>query len=447
MRGRAYDVVVLGAGPAGTVAARALASLGYEVALLSSRRRHGTLEGISQRAADALRSAGCTETLGRLGAAVPRSSSWNGVSATAGEEYLLERRTFDEALRHDARLGGVSLIEGRVEGISEHREGCEVAARATEGGALFRLRAELAVDARGRGATRSAKGHRRGPATVALARAWSLPAGSPPESLLASFEDGWAWLAAAGGGRAVLQVDVSSHTVAARSERDVGSLYDAIVGRIPLARTRLERARAGVFLEARNATPVLTAGVVTPRSLRVGDAAFALDPLSGQGIFEAVATALAAAPVANTLLRRPGDRALAEEFYARRIEETFLRLARTGRDLYRAEERWSERSFWRERQRWPDAVPARPPDTPASVDVRPVSADGFIVPRRVVVTPDHPRGVWRLDGVELVPLLEHATELTPAGTRRLVAEHAERSGRPVAEVERALAWLRQRGLA
>ena len=75
--------------------------------------------------------------------------------------------------------------------------------------------------------------------------------------------------------------------------------------------------------------------LVEPACIRIGDAALALDPLSGHGVFEALASATAAVPVVTTLLRRPADAALARAFYEERVERGFLRFARTARDFYR----------------------------------------------------------------------------------------------------------------
>jgi flavin-dependent dehydrogenase len=446
MDAKTFEIVVLGGGPAGTVAARGLAAFGYTVALVSSPRRHGSLEGVSERSAGALRSAGCDEAGRRLGVPLPRSSNWNGVAVTAGDEHLVERAALDEALRRDARCGEVTVVDAHADGVAETAEGFEIAGRDSSG-EPFLLRAGFTVEARGRSVATAHKGRRRGPASTALGREWSLPPGSSGGSALVSFEDGWAWLAVAAGGHAFLQIVVSSSELKARSKRDLAPFFASLVEQVPAVRPRLRDASAGGTVEARDATPVLAPDLVGSRSLRIGDAAFAVDPLSGQGIFEAVATALAAPAVVNTMLRRPGDRALAEEFYARRVEDTFFRLARAGRDLYRGERRWSGRPFWKERQRWPDDEPVRRPKLPASIETRPVSADDFIVPRRVVVTPDHPRGVWQLDGVELVPLLEHATARRDVRGARLAAEHAEHTARPIAAVESALSWLRYRGLA
>ena len=46
--------------------------------------------------------------------------------------------------------------------------------------------------------------------------------------------------------------------------------------------------------------------------------------------------------------------------------------------------------------------------SPATVSLarRPVVCDGRIVEADVVVTPDQPLGVWRVDGVEVAPVLD-----------------------------------------
>ena len=243
-----------------------------------------------------------------------------------------------------------------------------------------------------------------------------------------------------------MQLVVSSESDEHLSRAGVEGFYDSLLREIPEPRRWLEGTSPCSTVRARDATPILGGPLIAPRSLRVGDAAFAVDPLSGQGLFEAAATALAAAPVVNTLLRRPDDRDLAENFYRRRVADTFLRLARAGRDSYRAERRWNDSAFWAERRAWPDDASTRAPAGPASVETVAVSDRGYIVSRRAVVAPDHPRGVWRLDDVELVPLLEFARASRGEAERDLTAGYAVRSGLPRAAIDRALSWLRRRGL-
>src|SRR5262249_29698815 len=54
-----------------------------------------------------------------------------------------------------------------------------------------------------------------------------------------------------------------------------------------------------------DATPYLDPDSVSPRSIKIGEAALALDPLSSSGVQKAINTALSGAVVINTLLRRP----------------------------------------------------------------------------------------------------------------------------------------------
>ena len=86
---------------------------------------------------------------------------------------------------------------------------------------------------------------------------------------------------------------------------------------------------------ARNANVYICEDLVGPRSIRIGDAAHGLDPLSGHGQFQAVSTALNAVAVVATLFDRPSQADLAKRFYAERVEQAFLTQARVGRDFYR----------------------------------------------------------------------------------------------------------------
>jgi flavin-dependent dehydrogenase len=439
-----HDVAVIGGGPAGIVVGRGLAALGHRVVVLAQPRRRSATEGVSERTANALRLASCEEALATLGPPLPRFSSWNGAKTETGVEHLVDRARLDGALRRDAERAGVRVIDARCEGWEESEDGCRVAFRPVTGESLA-TEVAFVLEARGRVAPIDRASGVRGPATTALARSWTAP-DSFRGSAITSFERGWCWLAAPQAGRFCVQIAVSAESGEIRSRGGLESGYESLLRDVPEAGRWLDRALPCSTVGARDATPILGGRLVSPRSLRIGDAAFAVDPLSGHGLFEAVATALAAAPVVNTILRRPSDRSLAEDFYRRRIQDTFLRLARAGRDAYRAEGRWSNAPFWRERSAWPDDEPARRPLGPVSVETVPVSEDGYVTLRRAVVAPDHPRGVWRVDDVELVPLLEFALAQRSDGERNTAAAYAARFGLPLTSVDRALSWLRHRGL-
>jgi flavin-dependent dehydrogenase len=441
-----YDVVVIGGGPAGISAARAIRRLGHRTALCGSPRRHAAVEGLSERAADALRAADLAETLATIGPSLPRRSSWNGGGFDSGTEHLVVRRRFDEALVRDAIGAGVDYHSARCEAWEEHPGGVRAHARGRDGEA-FVLSMRCLVDARGRAAGVDRDGGTRGVGTTAVARSWMHDRPRAAGSAVGTFDEGWFWIATAEDGASYAQIVIASDSPKLGTRARLATGYDAVVAHVAELRDCLGEATSCSGVEARDATPVLGAPLVTARTVRVGDAAFAPDPLSGQGMFEAIATGLAAAPVVNTILRRPADAPLAAEFHRRRIEDTFWRLARAGRDAYRAERRWLDSPFWSTRGAWPDDEPARAAAAAAEIAAVPVSKDGFIVRREAIVTADHPRGVWRLDGVELVPLLRFRSEQACLSDDRIAAEWTAGRALDAAAVRRALGWLRQRGLA
>jgi hypothetical protein len=133
----------------------------------------------------------------------------------------------------------------------------------------------------------------------------------------------------------------------------------------------------------------------------------AVDPLSGNGIFQSLSSALQAPAVINTLLRCPQRAALARCFHQQRIEQLFLRFARIGRDFYAQEQARAAGLFWARRRQWPDAQPIHGASDWEAVRVerRPVLRDGLVDEADVVVTADQPLGVWHLQGIELAPVV------------------------------------------
>jgi len=441
------DAVVLGAGPAGCVAAKRLAAAGYRVAVIAGEAQRSFHEGASERVVEGLRRDDGRHALAAVGSWVPRTAHWNGEGATVNGEYLVDRRALDRGLIRDAAEAGAFICRGRVSARSDSSGLHRVLATGPEGAAVT-IAAEFLIEARGRQAPlrgRSVKG----PPTTAFVQRWQVPADVGPATVIAGFADGWGWLAVPGDGTASVQIVVSGRRGAA-PRRDGAELhFRSWLGRLPEIDGAIADGVPQGGVAARGANAVRAREVLDTggRSIRIGDAALAIDPLSGHGMFEAVSTALAAVPVIRTLLERPGSGAAARTFYQERIEQAFYRHARAGRELYAREGRWPDSPFWRERSAWPDSESAHAAPQPAAarIDERPVVEDGYIVVRQVVVTPDHPRGVWQIDGVPLVPLLSRLRD-NPVTEREIVQWAAAVTDRPTAQVSRALAWLRYRGL-
>lgn len=399
---RNKHIAVLGAGPAGAAAALGLMRLGYQVTVISDWRRFNAIEGTSERVLHALRTAGLRQASATAISAAHREVYWAGQHSVRNREWLLERQIFDRALREDLHQAGVQVLEARILGV-----------QAGAGGVWLQLdgasdcSVDFVVEARGRQAPQSGDAV-RGPETVSLLSRWRGPegkAGSAAESL----DSGWCWLARLPGGEQYWQWTLDARHTDMPGKADLPTWCAQ-----QRAATQLARAffttdpGVDVELRARSSTCTLASNLCDSMRIRIGDAAMAVDPLSGNGIFQSLSSALQAPAVVNTLLQYPADRALAQDFHRRRVTELFYRFARLGRDFYAQVQARPEQLFWRARQHWPDDRPAHVPVVKEAITTgwAPVVKGQRIEPARVVVTPDQPLGIWHLGGVELAPLVE-----------------------------------------
>ena len=431
------DVLVAGAGPAGAAVALGLARLGYGVCVVGLPRPFDACEGISRRVVEALRQAGFRQALEQISPPVLREVDWNGERRAQNAESLLWRPGFDTALIADLQQAGVRVMPARIATVlhDDQAPGLRLA-DGTE------LRARVVVEARGRAAPQGRGVGLRGPATLAVltrARGPRAPAGSA----VFACADGWVWLARLATGQRYLQFCLAADAPGLPKRAGLAAWARARIDALPEAQAWLEGCVPEGPPTARASTASLHARPWDRGVLRVGDAAMAVDPLSGNGIFQALSSATTAPAIINTLLLSPQHTALALDFHASRLRETFLRFARIGRDFYAAEARWADEPFWRERSAWPDALAAHAPV--ARIDgaaLRPVVEDGLIREREVLITSEQPLGVWRVEGVEVAPLLRDLP-VAPGDRAVALAHRLTQAAGSDAQRSHLRAWLRR----
>ncbi len=434
-------IVIVGAGPAGAATAAELARSGEKVLLIGEPRRFAAVEGISARVVEALRELGFEQAVRVCAPPSPRRAIWNGELSTANSERLIERERFDRALLDDLRAMGVAVMPAQVSKVEsqdgQHRLQIE------RNGARDHLQAAFLVEARGRLAPGGGQPRVRGRETVSLLQYWQGPAGHT-HSAVQSCEDGWAWMAALADGRRYLQLTVDVASAALPPKKELAAYCSARFQSIEAAQPFVRDARPLGEPYARASTAILNESVSGTNWIRVGDAAMAVDPLSGNGIFQALSSARQAPAVIATLLHEPASATLAHDFHRQRIAHLFHRFARIGRDFYRLESRWPDAPFWRERRDWPDGEPSHPVVSPESVAItrRPVIKNGRIVEDEVVLAPDQPLGVWHVDGVRAAALLRAVRDRAPSITAEAALQ--AQCGLESVRAARFAAWLRER---
>ena len=445
MSPRAAEVAVVGGGPAGALAARQLAVFGLDVVLVHRPRRS------RQHLGESL-SASAPRLLASYGLEIPESVyaprpndhfvRWGGredriaAQPEAGEgegQRLVRRDRLDGWALSEARAAGARLVEGSAVPVSD---GLVVRKRGEND---LRIAARALVDASGRSGVLTRQ-DREWPAFRTTALTAHFSPGEREGTLIESFPDGWVWSAPVVGGR-----------------RDVTVMLDADVAGKPEEsfREAVRRVDLAGFVTGDLLTPVRAADVTQyrlapacsaegPLLVAVGDAASALDPLSGLGTMKAMDSGLTAAIVLRTALARPPDATSALAFHTEKEAGLAAEAEERIAGFYAEEGRFAARGFWRRRSREAPPAPLRPrlpedgrltPVAGARVETRGVLQGDWIVPAEVVVRPGRFRPAHRIAGIALADLFRTACALGGSG-RTLEAFPA-----PEPAVRAALSWL------
>ncbi|MBX9581426.1 MAG: FAD-dependent monooxygenase [Gemmataceae bacterium] len=302
----AYDAVVVGAGPAGSVAARELARRGLAVLLVDKATfpRPKVCGGCLNAAAlAAFDRAGLGHVPAACGAVPLR-----GVKLAAGRRsanlplpggVAVSREAFDAALLREAEAAGVEVVTGVTAKVEDARTGLATAGP-------------------------PAPGSRLGGGVV-------VPADLAPDF----FTPGTIFMATGRGGYVgLVRVEGGRLDVAAAFDPD---FVKAAGGLGPAAEAILTRtgwpATPGLAELPWKGTPALTrhpTAVAGHRLFAVGDAAGYVEPFTGEGMAWAVASAAAVAPIAARAVTA-WDGSLAREW-----EQTHARLVRHRQGVCRA---------------------------------------------------------------------------------------------------------------
>jgi flavin-dependent dehydrogenase len=405
-----FDVAVVGGGPAGTTAARSLALLGHRVGLfqaaLSADFSDARWESLSP-GAEVLLSRYHGEHGRRAASRALRGEARVRWSQDDGDDGMrpsavVERAGFDRELQASAAAAGVEMVQEnvRVTHVAARSSGPWILRSVDSDQPLATCR--FLIDAGGRRTVLSGERKAlREPLFASQAQLYGSPLASG-HTYLEAGPDSWLWSAGIGGGFAVAQVFVDAKTL----RRDVTAVFE-------------ERLRSSALFgpggwsltspcRVCDATPRAASVVLTRHSLKAGDAALALDPLSSQGLQHALNNAGQSAVMVNTLLRRPENESMVRRFCEARHAEAIENHRNTCATFYGQRTRFT--SPFRTRRSAPAGFTQA---STASPSQRMIRMDAPIALA--------PGAEWRLDAVlagdfiEEVPVLHHPALARPVG--------------------------------
>ncbi|NUQ73478.1 MAG: tryptophan 7-halogenase [Polyangiaceae bacterium] len=416
------DICIIGGGPAGASAALRLRALGYRVCVLERRvfPRRTAGESLTPSIEGVLDAIGVRDRLERVLQRVGAEVRWSWGQAAPPEGgspyYCVDRGEFDACLLEAARARGVMVFQPAR---ALHAARTESGWRILVDPALT-VSCRFVMDGAGRaGFLRHTRHMRRAtaPRTLAL-HGYFRNGGRAEGACVEAAPDGWYWGAPLPSG--VFSAMVFLDPEAARSAGRAG--LEALF-RSRLCSSELFAGFAREPLEgsvrALDATPYIDAAPAGPGFVKLGEASFALDPLSSTGVEKAMRSAMTGSAVVHTILARPERAKLANAFYVERQREAADQHRGYAAEYYRRSF-YSDRPFWR--LRGENATPAPQAEvfaTPGpealhhraalSSDARLVEAPCLvgdeIAPVLALTARALPRPVAFLHGAEVAPLL------------------------------------------
>jgi flavin-dependent dehydrogenase len=331
------DVLVVGGGPAGTVAASLLAARGHSVLLATQPRlkEHELANSLPPSTRKLFATTEILDLVDRVGLKTTGNTVWWGSSDRRVEPfdpggeafgYQVLRSELDPHLLAHARAKNVQVHdETVVRGVTFDQH--EARLVASSAGGVFIATGGMVLDCSGRAGVVARHGFRRRPDVrmQALLGAWEQPAWGLPDpshTIVETYDDGWAW-----------SIPVSP------TVRHVGTMIDGGVSGV-LRRATLAATYGSELAKSRQLAAHVSAATLrhvwacdasvyssseygNASCLLVGDAGSTIDPLSSYGVKKALASAWLASVVAHTCLVHPDRQAIAVRFFTEWEEQVY----------------------------------------------------------------------------------------------------------------------------
>jgi flavin-dependent dehydrogenase len=436
------DVCVIGGGPAGSTLARRLKQLGHAVVVVEKKcfPRSHVGESLVAGVLPLLDVLGLRREIESAGFLRPQGAivrwsgpvEWRRMALEPG--FQVDRARFDNILLAASAEAGARVLQParpRALRYSNGRWRINVDYKAAD----LMIESTFVADATGRAGVLAGSRRRSGERTLALYAYWrSLPP-CGAETRVEAGENEWYWGAPLPGGEfnATVFINASRCRQGIAEAGSLDTFYETLIANSELLSFCLQGSRRGPAC-ACDATTYDDDAPVTPNTIKVGEAAFSIDPLSSQGVQTALGSALHAAAVIHTMIARPQDSALAMEFYRMRQQESVSLHAGAVANFYGEVAQVRSSDFWRSRAAGWDrpAPPPPPPQQPAlaagtkvqlapevRIEMLPCVQGDFIEATPAVILPGTSRPTTFLDGIAVAPLL---TIIEPPITAQQVLE-------------------------
>jgi len=459
------EVCVIGGGPAGSSFAHRLAALGHQVHLIEQSEfpRSHVGESLPPTILSSLDMLGLREQIENARFLRPTRSLllWSTQKEysdfrKASPGFQVDRGRFDMILLAAAREVGVQVLQPAVGGqpVREVTSGWIVPVFTN--GRSFTIHARFLAIATGKKHLLPGRKKQRSATTLALYAYWQNSGIKGPETRIEAARDHWFWGAPLPDGtfNATVFIDPGLTRIAGRAA--VKQTYLSLLSQSELLRQCREGDLGDILVC--NASSYLDEDCIYKDFIRIGEACFAIDPLSSQGVQAAITSALQGSVAVHTMLTLPENAQLAIDYYRCRQAETSNHHELLAARNYARQYRFKQEPFW-QRRAYCEQV-SNAPDQKIDFSLSgfgngrlrksqaltfseiPCIQGDVVRPARALNHPNLERPVVFVDGIEVAPLLDAILgECTAAEIVNLWLQHME-----MQKSLDVLSWLISRGI-
>jgi flavin-dependent dehydrogenase len=351
------DVCVIGGGPAGSTTARRLAEFGYSVCLVEREvfpRRH-VGASLPSSILPLLEVIGIREQIESAGFLRPQriivwwSEARPSIRLLPGPPgFHVDRGKFDQLLLQHACSRGVFVLRPAQATRPQRLSGGGWQIHLRHAGIPKEVIASFVVDASGGGTLLPGRRIRIAAPLLSLFAHWRAADRGETEGRVEAGETEWFWYAPLGDGKSVAAVFIDPKRLSRSPQEGIDGIYYDLLRRSRLFR-EAQAGRTEGKVEACDASSRYADQPAGADFVRVGDANLTLDPLSSQGIVNAIASGIQAAAVINTLASHPANAKAAIDFYRERQIEKIRQHAIKAAAFYDERAAVCDQQFWRQR--------------------------------------------------------------------------------------------------